>query len=150
MNKIKAAAAYAVSFLMTLVVLATFMGMNFWAGKLVAITNLKVSPKFTGGEIRKVVDHGTYQTLIHRPIFDALLCESSQGFVQVVWNSESPLPKEIEEAVDYNQDGKADFLARLNTETFETHVISNAAQVKGLEGTVKIKKGVLIRVLLSK
>ena len=149
MKKIKAAVAYSIAFFMTLVVLATFMGMNFWAEKLVAMTNLKVAPKFSGGEVRKTIDHGTYQTLIHRPVFDGLLCEASTGFVQVVWKSEALLPKTIEEAVDYNQDGKTDFLAELNTETLETHITPYAAQVKGLEGTVKLKKGIAVRIQLT-
>jgi len=135
---------------MTLVVLVTFMGMNFWAERLVAMTNLKVSPRFTGGEVRETVDHGTYLTLIHRPVFDRLVREASDGFVQVVWKSESPLPGTIIETVDYNHDGKADFLATINTETLETHITPYTTQVKGLESALKIKKGVAIRVQLIK
>jgi hypothetical protein len=150
MKKIKAAAAYTIAFLMTLVVLATFMGMNFWAEKLVAMTNLKVAPKFSGGEIRNTIDHGTYQTLIHRPVFDGLFCETSHGFVQVVWRPLAHIPETIEEAVDYDHDGKTDFIARLNTETLETQITPCTPQVKALERTTKLKEGILIRVQLTK
>jgi hypothetical protein len=149
MKIIKASVAYTIAFLMTLVVLVTFIGMNFWAKNLVAMTNLKVSPKFSGGEVRETVDHGTYQMLIHRPVFDGLFRETSRGFIQVVWKSEAPLPKTIEESVDYNHDGKPDFLAALNTETLETHITPYTAQVRGLERTVRLKKGIAIRVQLT-
>jgi hypothetical protein len=149
MKKFISAIAYIIAFLMLIVVLATFMGMNFWAAKLVAITKVKISPRFTGGEVRETIDHGTYQTLIHQPVFDGLLGPTSKGFVQVVWKSELPLPKAIEEAVDYDHDGKADFLVKINTETLEARFDPYGNQVTGLEGSYKLKKGAAIRVELA-
>jgi hypothetical protein len=52
--------------------------------------------------------------------------------------------------VDYNHDGKPDFLVQVDTETLETRITPHAAQVKGWEETIKLKQGIAIRVHLNR
>ena len=105
------------------IVLATFMGMNFWAKKLVAITGLEVSPRFTGGQVINTVKHDEYKTLIHRPVFNGLIRERRNGFVQIKWKpNESLLPRLIDEEIDFDTDGRSDFRIRLDTQTNEAEL----------------------------
>ena len=75
MQKMRAIAGYTWAALTIPLVLATFVGLNFWAKSLVNATGLKISPWFTGGEVQKTVDHGCYRTSIHRPVFDGLVAD---------------------------------------------------------------------------
>ena len=59
---------------------------------LVSATGLTVSPWFNGGPVVRTVEHGAYRTEIHRPVFDALIGERSEGFVQVSWRPDGAVP----------------------------------------------------------
>jgi len=149
MSKLTAITGYTLAVLAIPVVLATFIGMQFWAGKLVSATGLKVSPWYTGGEVLKKIDHGAYQTLIHRAVFDGLVCERSKGFVQVDWTPLTALPETIEEDIDYNDDGQADFHIELDAKTGQARLSALNSRILDLGGTFKLKKAWAIRVSLS-
>ena len=121
MQKLRAIGGYTWAVLTIPIVLATFMGLNFWPKTLVNATGLKVSPWFTGGEVRKTVDHGSYQTLIHRPVFDGLVAQYSSGFVQIDWGPPSALPEQISEDVDLDGDGRPAFHVDLATARCHRH-----------------------------
>lgn len=77
---------------------------------------LKVTEKVRGGEIIKELDHHTYRTRIHTPVFEGPFRESKKGFVQIDWFSRSALPERISEEIDYDGDGQKDFKIILLTE----------------------------------
>jgi hypothetical protein len=101
------------------VIVATFMGMDFWEQKLFVEPGIKVSARWTGGEIVRTIDHDQYQTLIHRPVFDGLFWEKRTGFVQIDWQAAQNLPELIDENIDFDGDGTDDFQVTLNTQTNE-------------------------------
>lgn len=117
MKKLKTILGYTAAVLAMFVVLATFIGNRYFSHKLVFATGITVSPWYTGGEIVKVVEHDAYTTLIHRPVFDGLIGERKEGFIQINWEFRTGFPTEIKEAVDYDGDNRADFLVNLNTAT---------------------------------
>ncbi len=110
------------------VVLAGFFGMNTLSKGFVSATGLQVSPWFTGGEAVRSVNHGTWQTIIHRPVFDGLFRQRPSGFVQIDWKpvGEAKLPARIEEEVDLDGDGAADVRVAFDT-------VTNHAQVTSLD-----------------
>ncbi|HEX7715556.1 MAG TPA: hypothetical protein VF531_16170 [Bacillota bacterium] len=100
------------------IILATFIGNQGLAGSLVAATGVSISPRITGAEIVRAVDHGAYRTFIHRPVFDGLIGEESSGFVQIDWKAiDGRLPGHIVESIDYDRDGADDFRIRIDTRT---------------------------------
>ena len=109
------------------IVLAGFFGMDRCSKQLVAATGIQVSPWFTGGEALRTEDHGSWQTVIHRPVFDGLFRQRRSGFVQVDWKptGETPLPPKIEESEDLDGDGSADVRILLDT-------VANRAEVASL------------------
>lgn len=73
MTRLKTIVCYVWALTAVPLILATFMGMNFWAEKLVAYTGLKVSPWCTGGELTFTGKNKQHKTLINRPVFDGLI-----------------------------------------------------------------------------
>ena len=130
-------------------VLATFMGNNYFSKGLASATGVTVSPWHTGGEVIQVLDHGSYRTLIHRPVFDGLIRPRTDGFLQVNWEPVAGLPAIIEESIDFDGDGTADFLVELNQATGQARLTAYSAAVKGVERVYRLKNGWAVRVFLS-
>jgi hypothetical protein len=149
MNKIKAIFGYIIAALGIPLVLATLIGMQFWMQTLVNSTGIKVSPNFTGGEVRYTIDHQTYKTEIHETVFAALIGESSEGFVQIKWSPRTAVPQLIDEIIDYNQDGTPDFQVKWDRPANQASIQALQPAVLGLEGTYQLKEGPAIRVKLK-
>ncbi len=132
------------------VVLATFIGNDYFSGKLASATGITVSPRFSGGEIIRNVDHGAYKTLIHRPVFDGLIGEQRDGFIQIEWHPVTALPPLIEEAIDFTGDGTEDFAFRLDTAAGRGALTPRNPSVIALEMLVKVNQGWVARFQLRK
>lgn len=132
------------------IVLATFIGNGYWAEKLITVTGLHISPWDTGGEVVQTIDHGIYQTLLHRPVFDGLVAERKKGFVQVNWKaSGGVLPERIDEEIDYNRDGAKDFRIQLDTGRNKAEIIALTPYVIGLGGIYNLENERAVRILLK-
>ncbi len=129
-------------------ILAAFMGNSNLSSNLAAATGITISPWFSGGEIVKTLDHGAYRTHIHRPIFDAIIGQRENGFIQVNWEPMTGLPPIIREAIDYRGDGRENFLVTLDTETGQASVTSSHPGVRSVEGSYRLKNGWAVRILL--
>jgi hypothetical protein len=132
------------------IALATFFGHNYFSRALATATGVTVNPRFSGGEIIKIVDHGSYKTAMHRPVFDSLVGQTKEGFVQINWEPAAGLPQIIREGFDYNQDGKDDFIVTLNTTTGETTLTKNSPDVFNIGKVYRLKNGWAVRVLLKR
>ncbi len=67
---------------------------------LISAFGLRISPRFSGGEIVRTADHGRYRTNIHRPVFNGLTGDRKTGFIQVDWEPVTSLPETIREELD--------------------------------------------------
>ncbi|HNS15153.1 MAG TPA: hypothetical protein PKM08_07460 [Syntrophorhabdaceae bacterium] len=150
MPKIRSILGYMWAGAAIIVVFATFLGSSIFGRALVAASGVKISPLYSGGEVVRSVDHGSYKALIHRPVFDALIGERSEGFIQLNWEPLAGLPPVIEESVDYNGDGKEDFSVRIDTKTGKTTLTRINPQVASIEESVKLDDGWVARVQLKK
>jgi len=70
--------------------------------------DLKIAPWFSGGDVAFVLDRGSYQIKVHRPVYPALVGEGNKGFVQLVWGPRNALPAEVREPLDLDHDGSVD------------------------------------------
>ena len=148
MRKLKALLGYALAGLALVIVLATLMGMSAWEKALVAATGVRVSPWFTGDDVVRTDSHGRYEMRIHRPVFQALIGERDEGFVQVDWAPADSLPAGVEHAVDYDGDGTVDFLVRLDTDQGRADVTPVGPEVLGLRDIYRLDDGWAVRVNL--
>lgn len=150
MKKIVVFLAYSWAFVCILLVPITFINNDSFAHSLAKLPFMKVNPKFTGGELGREVPHATYKTLIYRPVFSALIGESSLGMVQVKWVGNELLPERIVESVDYDLDGKADFSVDIDTRKNTTAFAPVNKKIRGLRVSSKVKGQWVIRVDLER
>jgi hypothetical protein len=134
-------------------VLAMFFGLNSWAKLLAQSTGVQVSPWMNGGEIVRTLPHAGYETRIHRPVFDGLLGPRARGFVQVDWVALPPairLPDQLEEQIDYDNDGVTDFGIQLDTQANRATLRPRQTNVLGSGRVMVLKDGRVVRVDLKR
>jgi hypothetical protein len=141
-------AAAALGIPIMVVGLLSFAGFNL-GGPFLKATGLKTSANWTGGEVAQTIDHGSFRTEVHRPVFDALIGERREGFIQVAWRPPDSLPARIDEQIDTNADGQADFRVVLETATREAIVTPSSPNVMELEGVYDLGETLAIRVKLK-
>lgn len=117
--------------------------------RFISATGLTLSPWIDGGEVVQTIRHRRYQTHVHRMVFDALIGERKEGFVQVDWLPPYALPARIDEEIDADGDGQADFRVEVVTATKEATLTPYAPWVLGLEGTYRLEDSLAIRVTLK-
>jgi hypothetical protein len=150
MNRLRKYMGYGWALMAVPIIFTTFIGMDAWAKKLVEFTGLKVSSIYTGGEVTQTIKHEGYETLIHRPVFDGLLCEQKDGFVQIEWKAQDRLPESINEMIDFDKDGKNDFRIEINTTTNNSQLESYSSKVISAGKVLVLKNQRLVRVSLKK
>jgi hypothetical protein len=150
MNKLKSILGYTWAFIAFFIVLATFFGNERFSKVLASVTGMKVSPWYTGGEVISVIDHGTYRTLVHRPVFDALIGEKREGFIQINWEPSAGIPQVIEEKIDYDKDRKEDLLIILDTSTGKTTLTAYSPLIVSIERIYRLKNGWAVRIAIRK
>ena len=150
MARLRAFTGYFVAFLTVPFYMVLIFGMGGWMNLLVSTTGLKVSPWFTGGEVAATVQHAGYRTEIHRPVFDALIGERSEGFVQVSWTPDKAVPLRVDEAIDYNADGRPEFAVQVTTEPRSAVLTSSSPGVVRVEGPYHLNEAWAVRVILRK
>ena len=150
MKQVLKIAGYSWAIACLAVVLATFIGNEYFTGRLASATGITVSPRYSGGDVMRSIDHGAYRTVVRRPVFDGLFGERQEGFIQIEWQPLTALPPMIEEAVDFTADGKEDFTFRLDTVAGTSALTPRNPTVVSLERLVRVNQGWLARVYLRK
>jgi hypothetical protein len=151
MPTIKSILGYTWASLCTLLIPVMFFGFGFWPEALVKSTGISVSPWYSGGEVQQTVPHQGYRTLIRKPVFDGILGERKDGFVQIDFTPEEnqTLPAIITEEIDVDRDGTADFRIRTDTTAGKTEFTSMKEWARQMELTVKADKEVILRIGLK-
>ena len=128
--------------------LVMFMGFGRWPTMLVAATGLEVSPWYTGGAVVSSAAREGYEVRVHRPVFDGLIGQRSQGLVQVdfVPGEGSALPAEIRETVTPSGNTALAFEVRLDTATHNATIAPGGPNVTGLQAVHSLKQGLAVRV----
>ncbi len=151
MLKLKSILGYSAAALSILVMLATLgvFVMSDLPESFLSATGLVTSPNYSGGEVVRTIDHGAYRTAIHRPVFDALIGERKEGFIQVAWGPAGALPARIDEEIDVDADGQADVRVELETATRQATLTPYSPNVIDLEGVYRMEEGLAIRINLK-
>lgn len=149
MIKLKALLGYIIAVLALFVVLATFIGNDFFAKKFVTMTSLKVSPIYTGGEVSKILSLDGYQVKIHKPVFQGLFSDRSDGFVEIDYEGKN-IPPIISQNIDFDNDGKDDFYIKYNVKNNKSEFKSLNKNVIALAGIYKVKDSYAVKVTLKK
>ncbi|MBU0651818.1 MAG: hypothetical protein KKH02_12285 [Proteobacteria bacterium] len=150
MKRARSIAGYAWAVACVVAVLATFIGNDYFSARLASATGVTISPRYSGGEIVRSIDHGAYRTVIRRPVFDGLIGERKEGFIQIEWQPVTALPPVIEDEIDFTGDGKEDFAFRLDTAAGKGALTPRNPSVIAVETLVKVNQGWVARIRLRK
>jgi hypothetical protein len=148
MSKLKAFLGYTAAVLSPLIVIVSFMGLDYLAKPFIEATGLEVSANYTGGEVVQTVDHGAYEVAIHRPVFDALIGERREGFVQIDWTPLHALPSQLDDEIDVDRDGEMDMRLQVDVANEQTRLTAYAPWVLEVEGTYRLPEALAVRVTL--
>lgn len=149
MARLKAALGYIAAVWSSVIMLATMPAIMLLSEPLLKATGLTQADKYTGGPVAQTLDHGGYQTQVHKASFQALLGESQEGFIQVNWAPRGGLPPRLEEEVDANGDGQADLRLEVDTAAPSAALTPYVAWAVGIEGPYQLKDSLMVRVLLE-
>lgn len=158
MNTLKSIGGYLWAVAALITVLALFLRMDVLEDRLVAMTGLRISPWMTGGEVARTIERPGYKVIIHRPVFQGLISERENGFVQVDVHRRdqaaatlpTAVPKMIEETIDYNGDGVAYFTLTIDTAASRISLTPLSPAVVGVRYVFHLKTGWAVRVGLKK
>lgn len=116
MNKLRNFLCYSVAAAMFFFLMSVFMFRPAYTQLMMRLPFMKVDPKFSGGQIVDTICLPDHRLYIHESVFPALFGESDEGFVQidVVGNIDA-----IVDTVDYNNDGKNDFILKMSDMQFD-------------------------------
>jgi hypothetical protein len=149
MKRVKAIYGYILAILGVPLVLFGLLGPSGGLDELlISATGLTLSPWIDGGQVVRTIDHGAYQTQVHRMVFDALVGERKKGFVQVDWLPPDALPARIDEEIDANGDRQPDFRVDMVTATKEVTLTPYTPWVLELEGIYRLEDSLIVRVTL--
>ena len=148
MTAIKSFFGYSISFLAIPLVMAVFIGLGSWSALLVHGTRVRISPWFSGGDVARIVDHGTYVTRIYHPVFAGIFGQRREGFVQVDWSKKAFVPAQIDERVDLAGEGTPGFRIQWNTLTDAITLTSVSPAVIGLRSHDAMSDRLVVRVNL--
>jgi hypothetical protein len=107
MKKIKIIAGITWAFICLILMLILFPGLNSFSASLAKLPFMKINPNYSGGEVTRQMISAGCTLDIRKPVFDGLLGERKNGFVQIDWRGN--VPDKISDTVDYNLDGITDF-----------------------------------------
>lgn len=146
--RIKTFVGHTAAVLSAVIALAVFLGSGYFAQKLVGATARQVGPQYTGGEIVRVIEHGRYKTLQHRALFDGLIGEKTNGFVQIDYVPASALPERITDDIDFDLDGEADFRLEYDAAANSAILTPYNDRVSDVEGCYTLRERRAVRVYL--
>ncbi len=132
-----------------LLVPVTFIGNGSFANLLAKQSFMKVNARYSGGDIDHSLTKKDYKVEIYKPVFTALIGESSEGFVQVKWVVDKVLPPAICDTIDFDNNGSPDFSVNIDTKTGKTEFKALDKNVLGLNVSSLVKSSWLVRVNLK-
>jgi len=108
MNRLKSVLGYSAAGLTVLAsILTPFLLMNVFS-RGVGATGVRIDPVYSGGDPERVIDKGSYQIVVHRPVPDQTLLRVREPFVQLAWKPADALPGRVSEEIDLDNDSRPD------------------------------------------
>jgi hypothetical protein len=148
MKKVKIIAGITWAIIGLILILILFPGLNSFSSSAAKLPFMKINPNLTGG----TVDHQLISlgcTLdVRKPVFDGLIRERKNGFVQLDWRGN--LPDKLTDTVDFNLDGVPDFYIFIDRKESKTEIEQFSDKVKDIRISTPASYGWAVRVDLLK
>lgn len=148
MKKIKIIAGITWAFIGLILILMFFPLFNTFSSSVAKLPFMKINPNYTGGEIAQRFVMESCTLVIRKPVFDGLIGEKQNGFVQIDWRGN--IPEEIVDTIDYDFDKNQDFIIRINSKSSETELLPFNNKIRDIEISTPTSYGWAVRVNLEK
>jgi hypothetical protein len=127
-------------------ILIMFPGLDSFSKQLARLSFMKVNPTLSGGDTARSVVYEDYTLHIHQPVFEALIGESSTGFIQLdwVWNDSIPVP--VSDSVDFNNDNHIDFVISIDPQSDAVYLDPLQSCVSDITISARVENGWIVRV----
>jgi hypothetical protein len=149
MKKLLAVPAYIWAIACLLLIPVTFIGNNSFANQLAKLPFIKINPLYSGGELTDSITGQDMNIYIYKPVFEALIGESREGFVQIRFSPAGKLPDMITKSIDFDNDGITDFGVNINTGNGETNLNPSNPFITKIIISSKVKEDWIVRVGLK-
>jgi hypothetical protein len=90
--------------------LTPFVFLGYFS-RVVAGAGFHTDPVYSGGDPERVIDKGSYQIVVHRPVPDRTLLAIREPFVQLTWKPAAAVPARVSEELDVDGDSRPDLRA---------------------------------------
>lgn len=148
MKKIKLLSGIIWALLCLVLVLALFPQMNALSGSFARLPFMKINPRYSGGEVVDHIVRHNYTIDIRKPVFNGLIGEKRNGFVQVDWRGQ--IPDVLDDTIDYDLDTRADFRIHISGSKQVTEIESFNSKVGKVLVSTPASFGHIVRVEVRK
>lgn len=148
MNKIKITAGLIWAVVCLILMIILYFGLGNFSSGLSKLPFMKINPNFTGGEVAREIVMESCTLAIRKPVFDGLIGEKKNGFVQLDWRGK--VPETINDTIDYNMDNTPDFVIIINRKEPTTMLTPLSPEVKNVEISTETSFGWAVRVNIYK
>jgi hypothetical protein len=148
MKKIKIIAGITWAFIGLILIIIFFPGLNSFSSSVAKLPFMKINPNYTGGEIAKQIISEGCTLDIRKPVFDGLIKERKNGFVQIDWHGN--LPDKLIDTIDFNLDGIPDFYILVDRNQSKTYLEPINNKVNKVRVSTSTSYGWAVRVDLRK
>jgi hypothetical protein len=148
MRKIKIIAGVTWALAGLILILILFPGLNSFSSSAARLPFMKINPNYSGGEVAKQLFSSCCTLDIRRPVFDGLLKERKNGFVQIDWRGN--LPGRLIDTIDYDLNGIPDFFVQVDRNSSKTQLVPFNPLVMNVEISTQTSYGWAVRVGIKK
>jgi len=136
------------AFLGLVLIIVLFPGLTGFSRSFAGLPFMKINPRFSGGEeaFRQVA--GACTLVVHKPVFNGLIKDRKDGFVQLDWRGK--IPDTINDTIDFNRDNIPDFFVTVDTKKPASDCYPLNEEVIGLRISSPTSFGWAVRVNLRK
>jgi hypothetical protein len=146
MKKIKMITGIAWAFAGLLIIIILFPGLTGFSKSLGHLSFMKINPNYSGGDIAFSDTVPGYRLDVRKPVFDGLVGERKKGFVQFDWRGR--IPEIISDTIDFDRDGKTDFVIVINTRESKTSIERLDRRVESVNVSTATSYGWAVRINL--
>jgi len=148
MKRIKIIAGITWAFMCLIIIIVLFPGLNYFSNSASRLSFMKINPNYSGGEIAREYLTENCTLMVHKPVFDGLLKERKNGFVQVDWRG--TIPDRFTDTIDYNLDNSPDFIIRVDRTSSQTDLNSLNSKIKDVSISTPTSYGWAARINIER
>jgi hypothetical protein len=136
------------AFLCLIIIIGLFPALNPLATATSKLPFMKINPNYSGSYVVKEIAKTGYTIDIRKPVFNGLIGERKNGFVQIDWRGN--LSGMILDTIDYDDDSVKDFIIQIDTLNAQSKIISLNPKVGKINISTRTSYGWAVRVGLMK